>query len=612
MAFPFTGNLFPNTDYNKINLDWILDEMKQDREDIDEIKQELEDITVDIPDGSITSNKLDPDLLLQTVNVVVSPEMFGAVGDGITDDTQAWQDAVDSGFPVVANSGVYKCGIINVTKNTTIDCNNAVFVCTGAKLFNCTGAELNTISNAASYTANDTGYTISDYTGRAILKGTNNLIPYRAHYRAGIIGFFHDGVLLNTFDANITTPDIVEYSPITCTIKNIKDAIFGSDGIVVDVKYGAACVFENINCSYAVYSLIHFNTVDSSIIDKCSNIQPLYTGSEPNTYTILFENCFYNIVRNCVFTNPFWDCFSTGGVYLSYSNTVQDSVLLGRHAIDDHENGLRTIVKNCICSAITLSGMAELRDSIVVSATDSAQTCRIDLLGSIMQFAKYRVENVKMYPASDISTSGTVGILLRRNPVVANTVAYFNDVLIKDVICCADIPGNNDEITFNNVNNDADSIVVGNVVLDNVNFNITCQRATVDNSNAVYTVRNIRQARRGLNGRMPQLNNPQGGSVCIEHCKLYFISGSVPTDMNFIDLTLVATTELKATGMLTGSNIKGQSITITQPDRVTITNMQLVNQSRTYIALWRIGTANPIYCIKVVDATLAASIFYQP
>lgn len=116
MAFPFMGNLFPHTDYNKINLDWILDEMKQDREDIDEIKQELENITTDIPDYSIENIKLadrsiDTRTLANDVKLrlssFVTPEQFGAVGDGVADDTIAVATAFT--HPYVILSGVYLC-----------------------------------------------------------------------------------------------------------------------------------------------------------------------------------------------------------------------------------------------------------------------------------------------------------------------------------------------------------------------------------------------------------------------------------------------------------------------------------------------------------------------
>lgn len=55
----------------------------------------------------------------------VTPEMFGAVGDGVTDDSQPWQDALNTGTVVVA-TGTYKIHNVSVSNgNVFIVGNNA-------------------------------------------------------------------------------------------------------------------------------------------------------------------------------------------------------------------------------------------------------------------------------------------------------------------------------------------------------------------------------------------------------------------------------------------------------------------------------------------------------
>lgn len=49
----------------------------------------------------------------------VTPELFGAAGDGVKDDTEAFQRAVDSGFPVVAENS-YNVGTIVLKDNSAI------------------------------------------------------------------------------------------------------------------------------------------------------------------------------------------------------------------------------------------------------------------------------------------------------------------------------------------------------------------------------------------------------------------------------------------------------------------------------------------------------------
>ena len=57
--------------------------------------------TTTVADGSLTQNKFSNTLKLETIKDYVVPEMFGAVGDGVTDDTGALESAFNSGKPVV-------------------------------------------------------------------------------------------------------------------------------------------------------------------------------------------------------------------------------------------------------------------------------------------------------------------------------------------------------------------------------------------------------------------------------------------------------------------------------------------------------------------------------
>ena len=59
-------------------------------EKINDWLEEHPEATTTVEDGAITEAKLSDELKIKTIKDYVTPEMFGAVGDGVTDDTQAF------------------------------------------------------------------------------------------------------------------------------------------------------------------------------------------------------------------------------------------------------------------------------------------------------------------------------------------------------------------------------------------------------------------------------------------------------------------------------------------------------------------------------------------
>ena len=100
--------------------DYGLPTDEQTEEAINKWLDDHPEATTTVQDDSLTESKFTPALRLKTLKDYVTPEMFGAVGDGVTDDTAAINDAIDSGNTVLfSNKTYYMAG--SVIKNNLND-----------------------------------------------------------------------------------------------------------------------------------------------------------------------------------------------------------------------------------------------------------------------------------------------------------------------------------------------------------------------------------------------------------------------------------------------------------------------------------------------------------
>ena len=104
MAIPndlFSLSMFPYSDFNKVNLDWICDTLKEQQAEIDQLRDTQD-------------------------NYFVTPEMYGAKGDGTTDDAISLQSAFDSGRIVVLTNKYAVSSGLSINHDAVVVCGGDV------------------------------------------------------------------------------------------------------------------------------------------------------------------------------------------------------------------------------------------------------------------------------------------------------------------------------------------------------------------------------------------------------------------------------------------------------------------------------------------------------
>lgn len=404
-----------------------------------EVKNWLDDhpeATTTVQDGSLTLSKFKAGEL-----PFVTPELFGAKGDGETDDTQAWQRAVDSGYNVKASKKLYKCGKITVTNNIEIDCNGADFVCSSDVLFDCKGSVVDSLTNESDYTSNQIDYNITDssysnYTGFAFLKGDNNFDTARSYYLGGFMACFVDGRLSCPYPVGVTNTTIDIVNPITVcfnNIGNIEHAVSGAKSI--NILHGVNCVVSECKTeSLSVCIFVQLEKCFNCIVTN-SMIKLKYGSSGTNSYIVNFGDSSFCSVDGCYLYNHFWHCVTTGGTYLSYKNQIRSSELQTYNAVsfEDHANGLGTEIIDCTCSCVGLSGLSVIRNCIITSTNTTNGSCFLRFYAkSNIEASIYTANNIRFLPKDGASD---VGVRLSVESLQANKTYYIKECIFDNIKC---------------------------------------------------------------------------------------------------------------------------------------------------------------------------------
>lgn len=334
---------------------------------------------VTIPSGSTSDDLASLILQIQTGSgsvdlFYVTPEQYGAVGDGVTDDSQAVQDACDAGYAVFfASSKTYY-----LASTVTIDHDCHLFGGEGATIMTktptggtapngiiVTGALKKATTMITDYTSNgDTAncgnkFTLSDMTGIAIgdvmvIEATDQYYNYaRSYYYLG---------------ATLLVTDI--YDGHIYTNINMPFDIVNTANVSVKVYSAPTAIVDNLTFVSDLNSVPSYEFLLSMRYCKCSDVNNCEFTQMANGLALY--NCVNTKVSDVIMSKSKWDNSISGDGYGlridASTNTVVERMIAtcAQHAITISGNlpAIDTYIRYCNLTAECRSPGLDTHESV--------------------------------------------------------------------------------------------------------------------------------------------------------------------------------------------------------------------------------------------------------
>ena len=323
----------------------------------------------------------------------VTPEDYGAVGDGITDDSEAVQDAVDAGYAVYfASNKIYY-----LASTVTIDHDCHLFGGAGATIKTATPSggtandaivvtgtlkkttTLTTDYTSTGSTANSGNqFTLSDMTGIdvgdiMVITAEDQYYSYaRPTYYLGatlLVSDVYNGHIYtsNSMPWNITNTANVSvkvYSAPTAIIEGLNfisdiDSL-GQYKSLIDLKWCKNSIVRNCNLSHFGIGLRAYFSVNT-LVDCVTVSKSKYDNSMTGDgYGIYVQSSTDTIIQR-VLAICAQGCVDLGGsipninTYVRNCNLTSECRAVG---IDMHENSYNIVVEDCTFGGLSLYGTA--------------------------------------------------------------------------------------------------------------------------------------------------------------------------------------------------------------------------------------------------------------